>query len=74
MVLFILCVLPFRGPVLCVAVDSSGEHCFSGGTDAAIRCWNLPDSNLDPYDSYSEYRNGQNFVYFRAETDRKAFF
>ncbi|PIK52509.1 hypothetical protein BSL78_10607 [Apostichopus japonicus] len=36
------------GPVLCVAVDSSGEHCFSGGTDAAIRCWNLPDSNLDP--------------------------
>ncbi|KAJ8046016.1 Striatin-3 [Holothuria leucospilota] len=41
------------GPVLCVAVDTSGEHCFSGGTDAAIRYWNLPDSNLDPYDSYN---------------------
>ncbi|XP_071833496.1 striatin-3-like [Apostichopus japonicus] len=50
------------GPVLCVAVDSSGEHCFSGGTDAAIRCWNLPDSNLDPYDSYNPNVLADTFV------------
>ncbi|XP_033644615.1 striatin-3-like [Asterias rubens] len=40
------------GPVLSLVVSSNGEQCFSGGTDAAIRCWNIPGSNIDPYDSY----------------------
>nr|XP_033806853.1 striatin-3 isoform X1 [Geotrypetes seraphini] len=40
------------GPVLCLAVSSNGEQCFSGGTDAAIQWWNIPSSNVDPYDTY----------------------
>ncbi|XP_022111054.1 striatin-3-like [Acanthaster planci] len=40
------------GPVLSLVISSNGEQCFSGGTDAAIRCWNIPGSNIDPYDSY----------------------
>lgn len=41
-----------QGPVLCLAVNSSGESCYSGGADATIRCWNVPSSNIDPYDSF----------------------
>lgn len=40
------------GPVLSLAISSSGEHCFSGGIDAAIQWWNMPSSNVDPYDTY----------------------
>ncbi|XP_029454849.1 striatin-3 isoform X2 [Rhinatrema bivittatum] len=40
------------GPVLCLAVSSNGEQCFSGGTDAAIQWWNIPSSSVDPYDTY----------------------
>ena len=40
------------GPVLCLAVDATGEHCYSGGYDASIRCWSIPNSNIDPYDSF----------------------
>ncbi|XP_055957494.1 striatin-3 isoform X8 [Patella vulgata] len=40
------------GPVLCLAVSASGEQCYSGGMDSTIRCWNIPNSNIDPYDSY----------------------
>ncbi|KAK7104752.1 striatin-3-like isoform X1 [Littorina saxatilis] len=40
------------GPVLSLAVSASGEQCFSGGSDATIRCWNIPSSNIDPYDSF----------------------
>ncbi|CAH1791651.1 unnamed protein product [Owenia fusiformis] len=40
------------GPVLCLAVDPTGEHCYSGGADSTIRCWNIPNSNIDPYDSF----------------------
>lgn len=40
------------GPVLSLAVSASGEQCFSGGMDATIKCWNIPSSNIDPYDSY----------------------
>ncbi|XP_061167514.1 striatin-3-like isoform X4 [Saccostrea echinata] len=40
------------GPVLCLAVSSTGEQCFSGGQDSTIRCWNIPSSNIDPYDSF----------------------
>lgn len=40
------------GPVLCLAMSTNGEQCYSGGLDGAIHCWNLPSSNIDPYDSY----------------------
>ncbi|EAL40293.3 AGAP008755-PA, partial [Anopheles gambiae str. PEST] len=40
------------GPVLCLAMSATGEQCYSGGLDGAINCWNLPSSNIDPYDSY----------------------
>ncbi|KAL0266514.1 UNVERIFIED_CONTAM: hypothetical protein PYX00_009027 [Menopon gallinae] len=40
------------GPVLSVAMSSTGEHCYSGGFDGAIHCWSLPSPNVDPYDSY----------------------
>ncbi|KAK2145167.1 hypothetical protein LSH36_697g00020 [Paralvinella palmiformis] len=41
-----------RGPVLCLAMSPTGECCYSGGADATIRCWNIPNSNIDPYDSF----------------------
>ncbi|XP_048452393.1 striatin [Rhincodon typus] len=41
-----------RGPVLCVVMSTNGEQCFSGGTDGLIQCWNAPNPNIDPYDSY----------------------
>ena len=44
------------GPVLCLAVDATGEHCYSGGFDASIRCWSIPNSNIDPYDSFGKCR------------------
>ncbi|XP_061531373.1 striatin-3 isoform X1 [Phycodurus eques] len=40
------------GPVLSLAVTSGGEQCFSGGVDATIQWWNVPSSNVDPYDTY----------------------
>nr|XP_029714970.1 LOW QUALITY PROTEIN: striatin-3-like [Aedes albopictus] len=41
-----------NGPVLCLAMSANGEQCYSGGLDGAINCWNLPNYNIDPYDSY----------------------
>ena len=43
-----------RGPVLCLAMSPTGESCYSGGADATIRSWNIPNSNIDPYDSFGE--------------------
>uniref|UniRef100_A0A668RR84 Striatin N-terminal domain-containing protein n=1 Tax=Oreochromis aureus TaxID=47969 RepID=A0A668RR84_OREAU len=40
------------GPVLSLVMTSSGEQCFSGGLDATIQWWNIPSSNVDPYDTY----------------------
>ncbi|GFR31924.1 hypothetical protein TNCT_299721 [Trichonephila clavata] len=40
------------GPVLCLALSTSGDQCFSGGMDGTIRCWNVPSSLSDPYDSF----------------------
>ncbi|MBN3313141.1 STRN3 protein, partial [Atractosteus spatula] len=40
------------GPVLSLAVSCSGEQCFSGGVDSTIQWWNIPGSNVDPYDTY----------------------
>lgn len=41
-----------RGPALCLAVSPTGETCYSGGSDGSIHCWNMPNSNVDPYDLY----------------------
>jgi hypothetical protein len=43
------------GPVLCLAMSATGEQCFSGGLDGSLQCWNIPGSNIDPYDSYGEF-------------------
>lgn len=43
------------GPVLCLAMSSTGEQCFSGGLDGTLQCWNIPGSNIDPYDSYGTF-------------------
>ncbi|XP_017792336.1 PREDICTED: striatin-3 isoform X2 [Habropoda laboriosa] len=40
------------GPVLCLAMCSTGTQCYSGGLDGMIHCWTLPSANIDPYDSY----------------------
>uniref|UniRef100_A0A672YUR7 Striatin-like n=1 Tax=Sphaeramia orbicularis TaxID=375764 RepID=A0A672YUR7_9TELE len=41
-----------RGAVLSVVMSSTGDQCFSGGVDGTIQCWNTPNANIDPYDSY----------------------
>ncbi|XP_053159180.1 striatin isoform X3 [Hemicordylus capensis] len=41
-----------NSPVLCVVMSSSGEQCYSGGTDGLIQGWNTTNPNVDPYDSY----------------------
>ncbi|XP_034040835.1 striatin-like isoform X3 [Thalassophryne amazonica] len=41
-----------RGAVLSVVMSNTGEQCFSGGVDGTIQCWNTPNPNIDPYDSY----------------------
>jgi striatin 1/3/4 len=41
-----------NGAVLCLAMSPTGESCYSGGIDGTICCWNIPNSNIDPYDSY----------------------
>ena len=43
------------GPVLCLAMSSTGEQCYSGGLDGRIYCWNLPNPNIDPYDSFGKF-------------------
>jgi len=43
-----------EGPVLSLAMSPTGECCYSGGMDGAICCWNIPNSNIDPYDSFGE--------------------
>ena len=40
--------------MLSLAVAPDGDYCFSGGIDATIRCWNMPHSTVDPYDSYGK--------------------
>ncbi|XP_015262626.1 PREDICTED: striatin isoform X2 [Gekko japonicus] len=41
-----------NSPVLCVVMSSTGEQCYSGGTDGLIQGWNTTNPNIDPYDSY----------------------
>ncbi|XP_060100200.1 striatin isoform X4 [Heteronotia binoei] len=41
-----------NSPVLSVVMSSTGEQCYSGGTDGLIQGWNTTNPNIDPYDSY----------------------
>ncbi|XP_030855459.1 striatin-3 isoform X2 [Strongylocentrotus purpuratus] len=50
------------GAVLSLAVSSNGEQCFSGGMDSSIRCWNIPGSNIDPYDLYDPSVMAETYV------------
>ncbi len=45
------------GPVLCVAMNPSGEQCYSGGLDSIISVWNIPNSDVDSYDSYGKFHH-----------------
>uniref|UniRef100_A0AAY4CVV1 Striatin N-terminal domain-containing protein n=1 Tax=Denticeps clupeoides TaxID=299321 RepID=A0AAY4CVV1_9TELE len=40
------------GAVLSLAMGEEGESCYSGGLDGIVRCWKIPDLNVDPYDNY----------------------
>ncbi|XP_056138978.1 striatin-4 [Lampris incognitus] len=40
------------GAVLSLAMGEDGESCYSGGLDGTVRCWKIPDLNVDPYDNY----------------------
>ncbi|XP_059930750.1 striatin-4 isoform X5 [Gadus macrocephalus] len=40
------------GAVLSLAMGPEGEACYSGGLDGSVRCWKIPDLNVDPYDNY----------------------
>lgn len=40
--------------MLAVTMGPGSECCFSGGADACIRSWKVPDLNMDPYDGYGE--------------------
>lgn len=52
---------PSSGPVLSLAMTSSGEQCFSGGIDSTIQWWNIPSSNVDPYDTYGMHIHAWEF-------------
>jgi WD40 repeat protein len=51
------------GPVLCLAMSPSGEQCYSGALDGSLLCWNIPGSNIDPYDSYGQCSRQRQLVY-----------
>jgi len=36
-------------------MNPSGEQCYSGGLDSIISVWNIPNSEVDPYDAYGIY-------------------
>ncbi|XP_029922083.1 striatin-4 isoform X4 [Myripristis murdjan] len=40
------------GAVLSLTMGEDGESCYSGGLDGTVRCWKIPDLNVDPYDNY----------------------
>ncbi|XP_061575365.1 striatin-4 [Cololabis saira] len=40
------------GAVLSLTMSEDGEFCYSGGLDGTVRCWKMPDLNVDPYDNY----------------------
>jgi striatin 1/3/4 len=44
-------------------MNPSGEQCYSGGLDSIISVWNIPNSDVDPYDSYGKYNKNKLFFY-----------
>lgn len=42
------------GAVLSLTMGEDGESCYSGGLDGTVRCWKMPDLNVDPYDNYGQ--------------------
>jgi striatin 1/3/4 len=40
------------GPVLCLVMSSTGDQVYSSSLDGTIKAWTLPNSNIDPYDSF----------------------
>lgn len=44
----------YSGAVLSLTMSEDGESCYSGGLDGSVRCWKIPDLNVDPYDNYGE--------------------
>uniref|UniRef100_A0A3B3ZYI8 Striatin N-terminal domain-containing protein n=1 Tax=Periophthalmus magnuspinnatus TaxID=409849 RepID=A0A3B3ZYI8_9GOBI len=41
-----------HGAVLSLTIGEDGDTCYSGGLDGTVRCWKMPDLNVDPYDNY----------------------
>ncbi|CAF5045550.1 unnamed protein product, partial [Rotaria magnacalcarata] len=41
--------------------NPSGEQFYSGGLDSIISVWNIPNSDVDPYDAYGELTIKKNF-------------
>lgn len=35
-------------------MGENGDSCYSGGLDGTVRCWKMPDLNVDPYDNYGQ--------------------
>lgn len=48
------------GAVLSLTMGEEGESCYSGGLDGSVRCWKMPDLNVDPYDNYGQWFLPQN--------------
>ena len=40
--------------MLCVAMSTDGEVCYSAGCDTGIRMWQVPIELSDQYDTYGE--------------------
>ena len=59
------------GPVLCLAMSASGEQVYSGSLDGTIKVWTLPNSNIDPYDSFGMYcfNVSESFSHLRWKSD-----
>ncbi|KAJ7984308.1 hypothetical protein DPEC_G00363380 [Dallia pectoralis] len=51
------------GAVLSLAMGLDGDSCYSGGLDGTVRCWKIPDLNVDPYDGYGILNEKDNCPY-----------
>jgi len=43
-------------------MNPSGEQFYSGGLDSLIVLWNIPSTDVDPYDSYGKINSTK--IYF----------
>ena len=46
--------LSFRGAILAIEVNSTGEVCYTASADGTVRCWNLPSLEIDPYGQFGK--------------------